>query len=239
MCCGVLCERLRPRSRVNATPARVTMAISLVVEKHDVARVAENRRDVRGDEVLALAEADDHRRAVAHGDDRVRVVRRDQHEREQPAQLRQRAADRRREAVAAALLLDQVRDDLRVRLGDERVALGDQLALQLEVVLDDAVVDDDDAAVAVAVRMGVLLGRPAVRGPARVADAELARRAGRLREHVVEARQLAGAAADLHRAVLARRRRRPSRSRDTRGGAGPSMRTGRTASARRNRRCRT
>ena len=43
--------------------------------------------------------------------------------------------------------------------------------LQIEVVLDDAVVHDDDAAGAVAVRMRVLLGRPAVRRPARVADA--------------------------------------------------------------------
>ena len=46
-----------------------------------------------------------------------------------------------------------------------------QLVLQVEVVLDDAVVHDDDLAGAVLVRMGVLFGRPAVRGPARVADA--------------------------------------------------------------------
>jgi hypothetical protein len=43
-----------------------------------------------------------------------------------------------------------------------------QLVLQLEVVLDDAVVDDHDLAGAVAVRVRVLLGRTAVRGPARV-----------------------------------------------------------------------
>ena len=49
-----------------------------------------------------------------------------------------------------------------------------QLLLQIEIVLDDAVVDDDDLAGAVAVRMGVLLGRPAVRRPARVADAVVA-----------------------------------------------------------------
>ena len=69
------------------------------------------------------------------------------------------------------LALDEVRDDLRVGLGLELVALRLQLFLQLEVVLDDAVVHDDDAARAVAVRMRVLLGRAAVRGPARVAHA--------------------------------------------------------------------
>ena len=46
-----------------------------------------------------------------------------------------------------------------------------KLLLQREVVLDDAVVDDDDIAFAIAVRMGVLFGRPAVRCPTRVADA--------------------------------------------------------------------
>ena len=69
------------------------------------------------------------------------------------------------------LALDQVRDDLGVGFGLELVPLRLQLVLQLEVVLDDAVVDDDDAAGAVAVRMGVLFGRPAVRRPAGVADA--------------------------------------------------------------------
>ena len=46
-----------------------------------------------------------------------------------------------------------------------------ELALDLEIVLDDAVVDDDDAAGAVAMRVRVLFGGPAVRGPARVAEA--------------------------------------------------------------------
>ena len=69
-------------------------------------------------------------------------------------------------------LLDEVGDDLGVGLGDELVALGGEFALQVEVVFDDAVVDDDDAAGAVAMGMGVLFGGPAVRGPAGVADAE-------------------------------------------------------------------
>ena len=69
------------------------------------------------------------------------------------------------------LALDQVRDDLGVGFGLELVSLRLELVLQLEVVLDDAVVDDDDPAGAVAVRMRVFLGGTAVRRPARVADA--------------------------------------------------------------------
>ena len=54
----------------------------------------------------------------------------------------------------------------------KRVAALGELGAQLLVVLDDAVEDDRDAAAAVAVRVGVLLAGPAVRRPARVAEAD-------------------------------------------------------------------
>ena len=75
-----------------------------------------------------------------------------------------------------------------------------ELPLQIEVVLDDAVVHDDDLPGAVAVRVGVLLGRPAVRRPARVADAVVA--VERVRgQHFLEPRELPRAAPQLDRAV--------------------------------------
>ncbi len=45
-----------------------------VSEKENVACVLKNRRNVRSYEELAIAETDNHRRALAHGDDRVRLV---------------------------------------------------------------------------------------------------------------------------------------------------------------------
>ena len=171
-----------------------------VAEEHDVARVAQDGGDVGRDEELAVAEADDDRRTVADGDDLFRIVGRNQHEREQPAHQQQRAADRVLEAVVFHLALDQVRDDFRVGFGDELVALALQLLLQVEVVLDDAVVDDDDLAGAVAVRMGVFFGRPAVRRPARVADAVVADSGCRV-DDVFEVRELAGAAPQFDAAV--------------------------------------
>ena len=42
------------------------------------------------------------------------------------------------------------------------------------VIFDDAVVDDGDFAGLIEVRMGIFVRRRAVRGPARVADAEIA-----------------------------------------------------------------
>ena len=193
-------ETGRPKKSVNVDAGPRDDRHLLVAEEHDVARVAEDRRDVRRDEELAVAEADHDRRAVADGDDLLRIVGRDQHQREQAAHQQQRPPHGVLEAVVLHLALDEVRDDLGVGLGDELVALLLQLLLQIEVVLDDAVVDDDDLAGAVAVRMGVLFGRPAVRRPARVADAVVAgKRIGV--DDLLEVRQLAGAAAQVDRAV--------------------------------------
>ena len=88
-----------------------------------------------------------------------------------PAQPLHRAQHGVLEAVVLPLGFDQVCDDFGIGFGDELVALRLQLALELEIVLDDAVVDDDDPAGAVAVGMGVLFGGPAMRGPPRVAEA--------------------------------------------------------------------
>ena len=42
-------------------------------QKKHIARVAQDGGDIRGDEVLAIAQADDYRRAQPRGDDLVRV----------------------------------------------------------------------------------------------------------------------------------------------------------------------
>src|SRR2546425_1200102 len=75
---------------------------------------------------------------------------------------------------AGEVVLDEVGEHFRVRLGLEGVALAAQPLLDLEVVLEDPVVDDDERARAVRVGMRVLVGRTAVRGPARVTDADVA-----------------------------------------------------------------
>jgi hypothetical protein len=50
------------------------------------------------------------------------------------------------------------------------VTFFDQLSLEDNVILDDAIVHDDNASAAIAVWMGVLLARTTVRGPTSVAD---------------------------------------------------------------------
>ena len=62
-------------------------------------------------------------------------------------------------------------DDLGIGFGHEGVTLTRQLAFQFQVVFDDAVMHYHDAPGAVAMWMGILFGRPAVRCPPGVANA--------------------------------------------------------------------
>src|ERR1041384_2721897 len=73
--------------------------------------------------------------------------------------------------------------------------------LERQKVFDDAVVDDDDFACAVAVRMGILFSRPSVCRPSRMADAVSA--IERLQANgFFEIAQLAFGAANCQRPLL-------------------------------------
>ena len=110
---------------------------------------------------------------MLRGDDRPRLAAVDHHQRVVPFELLERLLHGVGEVRSVLqVLLDQMRDDLGVGLGLEFVPGLLQPLLEREEVLDDAVVDDDDFPGAVAVRVGVVLVRLAVRGPARVAHAE-------------------------------------------------------------------
>jgi len=69
------------------------------------------------------------------------------------------------------VLFQEVGDYLGVGVGVERVSARLEACAEVAVVFDDAVVDDDEAACAVGVRVGVGVAGAAVSGPARVADA--------------------------------------------------------------------
>ena len=104
--------------------------------------------------------------------------------------------------IALEVLLDQVGDHLGIGFGLELVALVLELLLEAEIVFDDAVVDDDDVALAVAVRMRVFFGGAAMGGPTRVADAEHAIERVEL-NRLFEVAQLAFGAADVELVVSA------------------------------------
>ena len=205
---------LAPRASWTSTLSRVTHDPVAVFQIAD--RVGEGRqRDRVGAEIhLALAIADRERRAFARADQQILLAREQEGERKSAPQPRQRRGHRldRRKPVLH-LVGDEMRDDFGVGLGRELGALRFQLSAQLAEILDDAVVHDREPVGGV--RMGVVLGRPAVRCPAGVADAD---RAGErfARERCFEVLQLAFGTPARQRARAPASQRRPNRSRGIR-----------------------
>src|SRR5437870_13391923 len=65
---------------------------------------------------------------------------------------------------------DQVRQDLRVGFGGENMAFGHQAVLEIEIVLNNAIMCNVESSRTIVVRVGIGFARPSVRGPTRVAD---------------------------------------------------------------------
>ena len=197
-----------------------------VGEEENVPRVMEDGGNVGGHEIFVVAEADYRRRSVARGNDLVRFVSGDHGQRKNAGELLHRLANRifqRRPMTVGRLriLFDQVGNDFGVGLGGELVAFLDELFLQAKIVLDDAVVHDDDLAGAVAVRMGVFFRGTAVGGPAGVSNAVGAMQR-LLPDGFFQIAQLAFGAANLEAVAVARLQRfLPNHSRDIRDAAGP------------------
>jgi hypothetical protein len=146
--------------------------VAIRQEEH-VAGIAENRRHVGRDEVFVVADAYHHRRTVPRRYDLIGIRARDHGQRKHPGQFLHRCADSLFQ-VAREVFLHQVRDDFGVSLGPELVAFGFELVFEREIVFDDPVVHHHHVALAVAMRVGVLFGGPAMGGPARMADPERA-----------------------------------------------------------------
>ena len=163
-----------------------------IADQLGLARVLQEGDDVGGEEGLTVAEPDHHRALQARAHDHLRVQRRDDAEREVAVQLEERLAHGLCE-IAVVIRLEQVRDDLGVGLGAEDVPVGDQPLLQRHVVLHDAVEHDGEAIVTARERVRVGLRRPAVGGPARVADAGRGGRAVQPRDLLEDAQVADGA----------------------------------------------
>ncbi len=175
-----------------------------VLEDDDVARVGQDRGDVGCEEHLAAPEADDDAaRAVLAGDEPVGRGARDDADGVGAPALGERLLHRVIEPPELLqVMLDQVGQDFGIGLRAKRVALGGEPLLDLEIVLEDPVVHDDETARTVGVGMGVLLGRPTVRRPPRVADADGAGD-GTVAQDGLEGLETAGSAPDLELPVTA------------------------------------
>ena len=148
----------------------VQLADLAVVQVHHLVRVPGQGGRIRGEVVAVRPQADGQRATQPRADQHPRLV--PAHHRQPVGALHQldRFADGVQE-VAVVVVGDQVRQHFGVGLAVELHPVGLQLVLQQHVVFDHAVVHHGDGAVAAQVRVGVGVGRPAVGGPAGVADA--------------------------------------------------------------------
>ena len=141
-----------------------------IVEKDHLAGMRKHGGNVGGDKKFAVSLADDQGGAEFGGDHRPRFLLAEDGDRIGAANLGKRQAHGFFEIAGALdMVLDQVGDDFRIGLRTESMPGFPQALLEGEIVLDDAVVHNDDAAGIV--RMRVRLRWPAVGCPAGMADA--------------------------------------------------------------------
>jgi len=164
--------------------------------------VREDRRNVAGDKEFLLSETDYYRGSQTSGDNFVGILGRKGHERVSAGHGLDGPKDGLLQRSILGEFLDQMGDDFRVGFGDEFVTFGDKILFELDIILNDTVVHYDDFTVAVAVRMGIFLGRASVRRPAGVSDAVHAVQRSDA-DGFLEISQLAGGAANIELAVVA------------------------------------
>lgn len=137
--------------------------------------VVDEAGDVRAQEVLALAQADNQRRVAAGSDDAVCLLGMNGQEGERTLEALAGELHSAGEVTVGLVVEDvsqQRRSDLGVGLRHEVVALRRELGLELGEVLDDAVVDDGQLAAIDNVRVRVEIRWTTVGCPAGVADTQ-------------------------------------------------------------------
>ncbi len=155
----------------------------VVVQKNHLARVRHNGVGIAGQKIFPIANADDQRRTTPRthhhfrlfGADHRDAVRADDFAERVAHGLGERIQLRLLPAAFRVMLPDQVREHFRIGAGMKLVPGLEQALFELIVVFNDAVVNDGDLAGLVEVRMGILITRWTVRGPAGVGNAGFAR----------------------------------------------------------------
>src|SRR5581483_3993101 len=140
-------------------------------EKNEIARGRPDCGNIAGREICILPQAGDYSRAIPRGPNISWTPERTNHQSINAAQPLNSLANRVFQRATLHVLLDEVCHDFRVGLGDELVSFFFQFLLKFQIILNDAVVYDYHLALTVPVRMGVFLGRPAMRSPARMTQA--------------------------------------------------------------------
>ena len=145
-----------------------------VIDIDDLVRIFHDRRRVRCQEKLLVADTDDHRAAAACRDDLILVALLHYGDSVCADHLLQCLLDglQQRAVVRRTDVFDQIDQYLRVSVALECVTVFDQRLFQHPVIFDDTIVDQGDIARIGVVGMGVDVVRFAVCRPTGVGDAD-------------------------------------------------------------------
>ncbi len=141
--------------------------------------MAQDGRNVGGDEHLIVARADHHAAGVAEprGNQQIRLALGHHDDGAGPLQLGDGVTNRGRQIAVASIVIvamDQMHDHLGVGVAAKFIALLLERLPQFKEVLDDAVLHHNQFTVCAAVGMGVALTGRAMGRPARMAHADVA-----------------------------------------------------------------
>ena len=133
----------------------------------------EHGRHIGGKIGVLVRDTDDHRAVLAGDINLIGIVRKEDGKGISSPHAHHRLGERvdGPHFIFFIVVIYELDEHFRVRLGIEGIAVMQELFLDLAIVFDDAVVDTHDAAVIAAMGMSVGLRGVAVRRPARVADA--------------------------------------------------------------------
>ena len=127
-----------------------------VVQVGHLPGVFQNGGHVGGDEVLPLAEAEDQRGVLLHGNHRARILPAENSQGKAALQPPHRLAHGLQEIPGFGVIVgNEVGHHLRVRVGLEPAAPGNEPLLQLQIVFNDSIVHHGNGAVVGQMGMGV------------------------------------------------------------------------------------
>jgi len=171
-----------------------------ILQEHHPLGVVQNGGHVRSDERLSFAQANDHGASIpqARCHEALRLPGAHHHHSTRPLQVGQGASHGGSELhlTAPVVSRDKVGDHLGVGLRGKGHPFVHKPPFELAIVLHDAVVNDDNGAIAIGVRVCVMFGDAAVGCPTGVPHARMPMK-GRSLQELEQVLQLADAAATL------------------------------------------
>ena len=132
--------------------------------------VVNNSRNIGGNEVFALAQANNQRIILLSTNNLVRLILAHEHQGIGALDELQNLLDGLFK-IAIILILQQMCHNLTIGLGQEDMTFGDQFLLQGQIIFDNAIVHNHEFAAAIHMRMRIAIGRTAMSRPTGVANA--------------------------------------------------------------------